>query len=119
MAHFSVSAAINLPKSAEAFLTVKYELAARLRPTVKPLGRLHDVPDLPHPFLERPLALEGLVARILSATSTVSLEGTGRSVMAVAALRDARIRRAFLGGIYWDAPEIHALRQAIDHALRK
>jgi tetratricopeptide (TPR) repeat protein len=96
---------LNLPKSAEAFLRIKHELAARLRPKVQqPVGILHDVPDLPQPFLERPLALEGLISRILSATSGLTLDGTGRKVMAAAAARDVRILRAFPGGIYWDAP---------------
>jgi tetratricopeptide (TPR) repeat protein len=94
---------LNLPKSAEAFLRVKYELAARLRFKVQPLGVLHNVPELPQPFLERPIALEGLVQRISSTQSDINVGGTGCQVMAAAAVRDIRVRRAYPGGIYWKA----------------
>jgi tetratricopeptide (TPR) repeat protein len=98
----------KLPESAEAFLRVKHELAERLRPRVQqPMGALRGVPELPTPFLERPQALEGLIDRILSATSSFALGGPGRKVMAAAAVRDVRIRRAFSRGIYWDAPAIN------------
>ncbi len=77
-------------------------------------GELHNVPDPPRHYQDRPALLEQLKQALLSTpTTTVGLVGSGaklgvhgrggvgKTVLAAAAARDEDVRRAFPDGVIW------------------
>jgi hypothetical protein len=81
------------------------ELATRLTVPVERTGELHDVPLFPDTYVSNDPAAsqlrEALVAPTPGVIALDGIEGSGRRTMAIAAVRDCALRRAFPNGVQW------------------
>jgi tetratricopeptide (TPR) repeat protein len=89
------------------------QLLKRLRQAPVPLGTLHNLPDLPEIYLERPelqnvyrslLQRDERVNAIVSKTppnAVIGIGGIGKSTLANALCRLCEVRREFYDGVIW------------------
>jgi len=101
------------PSYTDGFKKILRVLKVSFKNVTGHLGRLHNVPELPPHFLERPLTfanLKAIIFEVCSQTFGVTsmrkigihgMGGIGKTVIASSIARDEDIRRCFPDGIFW------------------